>query len=84
MASGLPRGTVDGTELYHEAIANIEQLRREKAVLLEAVKHALAVEMSTTQQQEKELREGYVELLRSAIDTAEGRESKTAREPVSL
>jgi len=41
-------------------------------VLLEAVKHALAVEMSTTQQQEKELREGYVELLRSAIESAEG------------
>jgi len=58
-------------KLFHEAIPHINQLLKEKAVLLEAVKHALAVEMSTTQQQEKELRSGYVELLRNAIEVAE-------------
>jgi len=51
----------------------MDQLTRANAVLLEAVKHALAVETSDTPRQQVELREGYVELLRGAIESAEGK-----------
>lgn len=42
--------------------------------LLEAVQRALAVEASVTQGQERELRAGYLDLLRAAIAKAEGAE----------
>jgi len=41
--------------------------------LLEACKRALSIEQSVTQGQERELRDGFVDLLRTAIAKAEGR-----------
>jgi hypothetical protein len=50
--------------------AEVERLAAENARLREAVERALAVETSVTQGQERELRAGYVEMLRAAVDAA--------------
>jgi hypothetical protein len=51
----------------------VQRLNAENKHLRAAVERALAVETSVTQGQERELRQGYVELLRAALA---GEESK--------
>jgi len=66
VAIGMSQQEQEGNAAYIVKAANAYP------VLLEAVKHALALEMSSGEQH-KELHQGYVELLRGAIESAEGK-----------
>jgi hypothetical protein len=55
-------------------IDTADALRADNERLLEVVKRALAVETSVTQGQERELRVGYVEMLRDAARKEAGNE----------
>lgn len=51
----------------HETGLSPRQLAEQRGTLLEAVRLALAIEESTTQGHERELRKGYPDLLRAAL-----------------
>ena len=59
-------------EGYPGIAADFEKCRTRRDELLAACERALAVETSTTQGQERELRVGYLDMLRAAVSKAKG------------
>jgi hypothetical protein len=68
-------GECDWDREVASVISNVEDARLLTAApdLYAACRRALAVETSVTQGQERERREGYLDLLRAALAKAEGR-----------
>ena len=58
-------------EGYPGIAADFEKCRKQRDALLAACQRALAVETSVTQGQERELRVGYLDVLRAAITKGE-------------